>query len=107
LAAVSCDSWLRSPSLCLGQLSENSQLVTSLRLRLPLVTSRSSDKHRHPNPSLFSPVALADITPGNTSYAALTAVLAANIVLAGYVYLAFAEDKADREAEKAKLGKAQ
>jgi hypothetical protein len=26
--------------------------------------------------------------------------VSANIVLAGYVYLAFAEDKADREAEK-------
>lgn len=37
---------------------------------------------------------------GNTTYAALSAVLAANAVLAGYVYLAFAEDAQEREEEK-------
>ncbi|TXT16065.1 hypothetical protein VHUM_00568 [Vanrija humicola] len=33
---------------------------------------------------------------GNTAYAALSAVLAANIVLGGYVYLAFVEDAATK-----------
>ncbi|BEJ12473.1 hypothetical protein CspHIS471_0209330 [Cutaneotrichosporon sp. HIS471] len=39
---------------------------------------------------------------GNTTYAALTAVVAANIVLASYVYLAFAEDAAERTEVKEK-----
>ncbi|KLT43556.1 hypothetical protein CC85DRAFT_301343 [Cutaneotrichosporon oleaginosum] len=39
---------------------------------------------------------------GNTTHAALTAVAAANIVLAGYVYLAFAEDAAERSEIKEK-----
>ncbi|KAL1413250.1 vacuolar ATPase assembly integral membrane protein vma21 [Vanrija albida] len=41
---------------------------------------------------------------GNTAYAALSAVLAANIVLGGYVYLAFVEDasnKAEVQEKKA------
>lgn len=42
------------------------------------------------------------LTAGNTTYAALTAVVAANIVLAGYVYLAFAEDAAEQVEIKEK-----
>ncbi|KZS97924.1 hypothetical protein SISNIDRAFT_449529 [Sistotremastrum niveocremeum HHB9708] len=37
------------------------------------------------------------IWPGNTTYAALSAVLAANIVLVGYIIIAARDDKSSRE----------
>jgi hypothetical protein len=42
------------------------------------------------------------LIPGNSTHAALTAVGAANIVLAGFVYVAFAEDAAERSDIKEK-----
>lgn len=44
--------------------------------------------------------AWVELTSGNTSYAALLAVLSANIVLFGYVYVAFSEEKAAALEEK-------
>ncbi|RSH82703.1 uncharacterized protein EHS24_007697 [Apiotrichum porosum] len=49
----------------------------------------------------------ADHSPGNTTYAALAAVLAANIVLAGYVYVAFAEGELPEEVPAGKEKKSQ
>ena len=38
--------------------------------------------------------------PGNSTLAAITAVVAANIVLIAYIITSLREDKAEREAEK-------
>lgn len=45
------------------------------------------------------------LTAGQTAYAALSAVFAANIVLFGYVFLAFREEKADQAALQEKKEK--
>lgn len=42
----------------------------------------------------------SQLTPGNTQYAALLAVLSANVVLFSYVYVAFREEKAASIEEK-------
>lgn len=47
--------------------------------------------------AIAAPCSMGTLTrAGNTAYAALSAVLAANIVLGGYVYLAFVEDAATK-----------
>lgn len=57
-----------------------------------IVAARLSRRRAHS----FAAHPCPPLTSGNSTYAALTAVAAANIVLAGYVYLAFAEDAAER-----------
>jgi hypothetical protein len=42
---------------------------------------------------------LTPIFPGNSTYAGATAALVANIVLIGYVVVAFQDDKSEREAD--------
>ncbi|KAJ5475539.1 Vacuolar ATPase assembly integral membrane protein vma21 [Penicillium diatomitis] len=45
---------------------------------------------------------------GNSTYAGITAAVVANLVLFGYIYVAWLEDQGDRQvAEKAKSKKAQ
>ena len=62
-----------------------------------------------PLPHLFRDLSVhSHLSPetGSSTWAALTAVLAANIVLVAYVVIAFKEDAAERrEAEKAVKGK--